>query len=102
MKKWFKTIELVQFIVLNLVGSLASIYDGREGPPLYWAKSQGEVAKLRCKVAKLRCEVANLRCGRPTSRDTGVLGGTLELPPIALYSTVNDSVCVTHMFLCTS
>ena len=37
--------------------STVVLYDGREGPPLYWAKAQGEDAKLRCEVAKLRCEV---------------------------------------------
>ena len=30
--------------------------DGREGPPLYWAKAQGEDAKLRCEVVKIRCD----------------------------------------------
>ena len=30
------------------------LYNGREGPPLYWAKSQGEVARLRSYEAKRR------------------------------------------------
>ena len=52
-----RSLKVISEISPPRPASSSANYDGREGPPLYWAKAQGEDAKLRCEVAKLRCEV---------------------------------------------